>query len=65
MMFTLWTGPKEARIAAKMVLGFYLESMLLLELLWELSWAPLGALWGPIWGSERALKMFWGHLGPT
>ena len=64
-MFTLWGCPKEARIAANMVLGLYLESMLLLELLWELSWAPLGALRGPIWGAERALKMFWGHLGPT
>ena len=67
MILTLWKGPKEARIAAKMVLGLYLESMLLLELLWELSWAPLGALWGPIWGSERALKNVlgppWAHLG--
>ena len=67
MIFALWRNPKEARIAAKMVLGLYLESMLLLELLWELSWAPLGALWGPIWGSEKALKNVlgppWAHFG--
>ena len=67
MIFTLWTGPKEARIAAKMVLGLYLESMLLLELLWELSWAPLG---GPLGadmglrkGSENVLGPPWAHLG--
>ena len=67
MIFTLWKGPKEAGIAAKTVLGLYLESMLLWGLLWELSWALWGALWGPMWSSERALKNVlgppWAHLG--
>ena len=66
MIVAFWGGPKEARIAAKMVLGLYLEAF----------GAPLGALLGPFGGplgadmglqkgSEKCSGATLGPLRPT